>query len=284
MATPTMPTVPFPTETDIDTDDDDDDISSLLSRSSVATTAPGQTQTIAPIQPLETPGSLSQTISTTSLSDQASHSTAHSSQILATIPTDTTIAFSSVPPNSSASSFSYDSVANSNPTAQAPASDSSSLSIGATVGIGVGVALAVILMAVGVWIFAKRRRRLWQKKRRASGDRSLPGDTPDEKMYKKLSGPQTTEYRAESTTSPVEIGNGRETHVDEKHIFELASPTDPVEAIGDQEYAAELPGSQVPMYSTQKGNRERLFSEIPLDEQDDVLDAEQSMRDKRRLS
>jgi hypothetical protein len=279
MSTPTLPTVPFPTQTDLDTDDDDDDdVSSSLPPQPSATSPPVQTESVALVEPPENTGIPGQPAPNTPLPEPAPPTTTGPAQAPPTISSN---ASPSASPTELADSLPSSGV----PTPLTPGDSKGGLSAGASAGIGVGVAIVVILMAIGIWIFARRRRRRWQKKRRESGGSSLHGDTPDEEVNRKLSGQQVAAYRHPgSTNGAVEMGTGQGDPNGEKALYELATSSAPVEVVGDREFAAELPGSQVPGQSTtEKRDAERLFSDAPLDEQAPVYSHTEKKRDGERL-
>ncbi|OAL51823.1 hypothetical protein IQ07DRAFT_642728 [Pyrenochaeta sp. DS3sAY3a] len=276
MSTPTLPTVPFPTPTDLDTDDDDDDdVSSSLPPQPPATSPPGQTQSVAPVPPPENTGIPGQPAPNTPLPESAPPTTTGPAQAE---PTSSPNASPSASPTELAESLPSSGV----PTPLTPGDSKGGLSAGASAGIGVGVAIVVILMAIGIWIFARRRRRRWQKKRRASGGSSFHGDTPDEEVNRKLSGQHVAAYRHPGTTNGATEMEGDPNG--EKALYELATSSAPVEAVGDREFPAELPGSQVPGQNTaEKRDAERLFSDAPLDEQVPVYSRTDKKRDGERL-
>ncbi|CAO2653936.1 Nn.00g106690.m01.CDS01 [Neocucurbitaria sp. VM-36] len=286
MATPTVPTVSLPLETDTD-DESDDDLSSLLPAPPPTATVPAQSQplpaTDAPAaSPVDT-GLPGQATGDTSLPGQTLPGTINPSQTPTTVvPGAASTNTASASTFSSATGFAdtlpSDGV-NSSASDNAATSNDKGLSSGAAAGIGVAVGIAVILIAIGAWIFTRRRRRQWQKKRKSSRDSSSHGYTPDEEIARNLAGSEVRAYRA--TGGAVEMGHGKELDADEKGLSELDSPTMPVEAIGDREFAAELPGSMVPMRGVDKGNGERLFDDAPIDARDDPVEAEPRMVDKK---
>ncbi len=144
----------------------------------------------------------------------------------------------------------------------APEPENRGLSVGASAGIGVAVALAVILVLLGTWFFVRRRRTGLRRRRMSSKD-SPPNETVhDLGSAEKGTAPEIREHRA---LGPSEMEAGGTI---EKHASELASPVIPVEAAGDRIFAAELQGSEVPAKGTSKGNKERLFLDSPIDDDD----------------
>lgn len=279
MATPTLPTVPLPTETDDDTDDDDDILTSVLSGQPIATTAPGQPPAVVSAPPPAGTGIPGQPPTNTLPPGQSPPGTVGAGQT----PTGAPINTASAAPSRSHTRLA-DSLPSGNATnpANAPAGDNRGLSVGATAGIGVGVALAVILMVLGAWFFVRRRRRRSHRTRTVSGDSTIHGDTPDEEVARKLSGQDIRAYRAPGGMAAVEMGYGKELGVDGKHRAELASPIVPVEAVGDRGFAVELAGSEVPMRQVEKGDGERLFSDPPIDDRYDTHDTESRLVDVKR--
>ncbi|KAH7378282.1 hypothetical protein BKA66DRAFT_148309 [Pyrenochaeta sp. MPI-SDFR-AT-0127] len=279
MTTPTLPTVPLPTQTDDDTDDDDDVPTPVISGQPPATTVPGQPTPAVSAPPPAGTGVPGQPPANTPPA-QPAPGTVGAGQT----PTGAPINSASVVPSGSrtrlADNLPSGSATNS-VVPVTPGGESKGLGVGATAGIGVGVALAVILMVLGAWIFVRRRRRRWQRKRTASGS-TAHGDTPDEEVARKLSGQEVRAYRAPGGMGAAEMGYGKEYGVDGKHRAELASPVVPVEAVGDREYAVELPGSAVPMREVEKGNGERLFSDAPIDDRNDTFDPESRLADVKR--
>ncbi|KAF2823020.1 hypothetical protein CC86DRAFT_372764 [Ophiobolus disseminans] len=222
MATPTVPTVLFPT--DIDTDDDDnDDISSVLPVPPAATSLPvspppASTLVPAPASPpavTPVPGAPSPT----TVLDGSSTATPLADSLPSSLSTPTTGA---------------------NPTSNGD----QGLSTGTKAGIGVGVAIAVILMAVGVWMFVRTRRIRRQRKRKTSRDPK----SADEENNRGAPGPDVRAYRA--PTVP-ELSNNTGTEK-ARYYNELASPVVAQEVHGDREFAVELQGD-VPSRATEKG-------------------------------
>jgi hypothetical protein len=145
-----------------------------------------------------------------------------------------------------------------------PTSDNKGLSVGATVGIGIGIALLVILGAIGAWVFVRRRRRTWAKKRREQGDPELKGDTPNAEIAKKMKmNDEHDSLNKEMGVDGVpEIGGGApslaelddhhaaekdikpytNSHTDEK-AYEMPSTIEPVEMGEGRVFVAELEGS-----------------------------------------
>jgi hypothetical protein len=270
MATPTFPTVPFPTETDIDTDDDDDDISSVIPGPPAATTVP--------IQPLPPPP--------VSSAPEA-------------IPTNTTPGASpssilNEPGPSGSSTPFADILPTSTPPANITTTNAQRLSIGAKAGLGVGVAVAVILMAVGAWMFVRLRRRRQQRKRRTSDDSKSPNDSRDEEKARATAHSDVRAYRA-PVVPELSVGGHLATNETTNHRSELASPVVAQEANGDREFAIELQGSNVASTTArkedetwslnassrlaqqvesqpEKKSETRLFGDAPIDDDDSIID------------
>jgi hypothetical protein len=229
MATPTVPTVLFPTPTGDDTDDDDDDdVSSVL---------PAQ-PTPSPIAPI-------------------------SEQPSPPIPSAPEASPTSVTPDSPSSVFGPsgsviplpDNLPSSTPQADRPTNDDKGLSVGAKAGIGVGVAFAAIMMLVLIWLYLRRQNWRQQRKRKTSHD---PRDA--EKAHTTTG----AEVRAYGASAVSELAGGGQLSADDKarRYSELASPVVAQEVHGDREFAAELQGSTVPM-STGHKEEERWSSEVP---------------------
>ncbi|KAF2853822.1 hypothetical protein T440DRAFT_389195 [Plenodomus tracheiphilus IPT5] len=225
MASPTLPTVPLPTQTDIDDDDDDDDLSSTTLSLASATTVPEQSQ--PPSAPV---------VSTTAVATPETSLPG---------PPPTVASPTGVVPSSSVSGL-----ADSSPSGgvqdtvipgNASASDDQGLSSGATAGVVVGVVLVVMLMVVGGWFFIRRRRSRVRKTRTASGETALRDHAADEESANK------SEVYAYQAPGAVELGDGKDAGNSDGQRSELASPAVPVEIVGDRQLAVELQGSEVPL-------------------------------------
>ncbi|KAF2031009.1 hypothetical protein EK21DRAFT_88523 [Setomelanomma holmii] len=263
MASPTVPTVPFPTATDFDIDDDDDDAISSLVPGPVATTPPVQLP--APVPP--------------------SGITSAAGRPSANIPEDPipkNLPFGSSTPLE---------------TANGPNNDSNSLGTGASAGIGVGVAIAVILAAIAAWMFVRIRRRRRQQQGKTSQS-TYNGDSPDKEVAQRTAGPDIRAYYAGGAS---ELPNGKETVTGEpsRQYNELASPIVPQEIHGDRDFAAKLPGSAVsatgtgkssegwssppPIYKpgaprSEKKSGVRLFDDAPIDDLDSPVGVDERPR------
>jgi hypothetical protein len=272
MASPTVPTVTFPTPTgndDTDDDDDNDDnVSSVLLGPLPPTTTPTlpQPPISATVVLAPTPIVNSIPISDTPLPEQG-QGPISTGEFPAPSDID-----SLTSPTGPAGSLPSGGVPNPVVPANAPTNDSRGLSVGASAGIGVAVALAVVLMAIACWVFTHRRKRI-RRMRTRSGDSTINGVSPDEEIAKK------SQIYAHYAGSPFEIGGGKGMDVNHSRRSELASPVIPVEAVGDREFPVELQGSEVPTGSEKGG--ERLFSDVPVDVNDVPDDPEPRFMDKK---
>jgi hypothetical protein len=296
MATPTVPTIPFPTPTGDDTDDDDDDdISSiLLAQPTPPPVAP------APEQPSPTPPA--------PIPEQPSP------PLIASVPE---VLPTSITPESSSSISNVlspsgsvtplaDNLPTSTPQAESPANDKEGLGVGAKAGIGVGVPVAVIIMLIGIWLFLRRRKWRQQRKRESSRDSKSSNNSRDAEEAHATAGADVRAYRASAVS---ELSSGGVLTADDKvrRYSELASPVVAQEVHGDREFAAELQGSAVPLSTGQKdtemwspnGPRDstaqsgpqvekksgaRLFDDAPIEDTDTIIDVNDRPRtvDKKR--
>jgi len=127
-------------------------------------------------------------------------------------------------------------------------SGSGGLSTGAGVGIGVAASTLFILLLLVGFFFIRRRK--------ASKQYDAAKDAYDEEGASKTERPEVWAHA---------ISPGVVEMVGEKPVHELPSPIVPVEAVGDHSHPAELPGSEVPLSSAEKGGSERLFSDSPIE-------------------
>jgi hypothetical protein len=139
------------------------------------------------------------------------------------------------------------------------------ISVGVSAGIGAAVAIAIILLLLGGW-FCVRRRRVGKRRKRTLSESSHDLENATKEGVHGAQGP--AEMDAESRS--------------EKGAFELASPIIPVEAAGDPNLAAELPGSEVPPNGVGKESGERLFPDSPIDDEDDRRDVDSKTIDGKK--
>lgn len=245
MTSTTDPTVPLPTATDTDDDDDDDDVSSTLvsGQPPAATSLPAQpTITPAPTPPpapaQATPAPSAPAFGSVSGS-RTSGPQSSATGLADSLPSGSTTPQSSLDPSNNNNNNGND-----------------SLSAGEAAGVGIGVALVVCLAAFGIWVFLRRR-----KKRHTT--RSTSNHRSDEEHAPQA---QKSEIYAYHADGPAEISG------DEKprRWSELESPTYVAEIDNGQVFRAELPGSTMPVVAEFKGGDERLFSDAPIDEVDEI--------------
>lgn len=288
MASPTVPTVPFPTDIDTD-DDDDDDLPSLLP-SPTASTPPAQPP--APVETLlPTPGPAP--------APPPAASSVPGAPSPSPDPNAAATNTNGVVPSGSATPLADSRPSGlSNPTSP---NDGGGLSTGAKAGLGVGVAIGVLLMVLAAWLFVRTRRRRRQQKTKISR-----AATRDVETARVAPGPDVRAYRAPAVP---ELSNGAGV---EKYRYynELASPVVAQEVHGDREFAVELQGSDVPSSSVAKEGRAwspspptydqssagphmekkdgvRLFDDAPIDADDEgTLNVHDQPRatDKKKVS
>jgi hypothetical protein len=119
-------------------------------------------------------------------------------------------------------------------------------------GIGIGVAVALLFLALGAWFLVRRRQKRRMRKV------SIGSSAPD--METGMRG-MNLGHKEYGPPNVKEMEAGR-------RASELAAHMDPVEMVGDPEFVAELQGSDVPVGGVRKQDRERLFSDAPLDADD----------------
>lgn len=151
-------------------------------------------------------------------------------------------------------------------TAAKPPKGSRPLGPGESAGIGIAVAVAVLFIALAIRFFMQRRKR---SKFGAGNDSAAfwPGT-----KHSDMEAGQKGMDSDDMDFGPVGVPEMETCAARGRRFSELAGRRSPAEMISEPHSVAELEGSNVMARYLEKKNRERLFLDPPIDENDDKHD------------